>query len=82
VFWSRVYSIIEVKVSAADANTAILAAQMDSYVGHIFAEQVDRLFINTLVLSGRKLQISRYDRSGVVDLENTIDIDEVCQYKL
>jgi hypothetical protein len=51
--------------------------QLKYYVGKIFAEQVDRLFVNAVRLRGWELQMYRFDRSGVVCMNQKIDIHEV-----
>ncbi|EKM83209.1 hypothetical protein AGABI1DRAFT_104925 [Agaricus bisporus var. burnettii JB137-S8] len=49
MFWSRTVSVLEFKKPPA-------LEELDIYVTHIFAEQVDRLFVNTLTLKGCELQ--------------------------
>jgi hypothetical protein len=51
--------------------------QLKYYVGKIFAEQVDRLFVNAVTLRGWELQAYRFDRSGVVCMNQKINIHEV-----
>ncbi|XP_006458684.1 hypothetical protein AGABI2DRAFT_176932 [Agaricus bisporus var. bisporus H97] len=49
IFWSRTVSVLEFKKPPA-------LEELDIYVTYIFAEQVDRLFVNTLTLKGCELQ--------------------------
>ncbi|KAF7777865.1 hypothetical protein Agabi119p4_3937 [Agaricus bisporus var. burnettii] len=67
IFWSRTVSVLEFKKPPA-------LEELDIYVTYIFAEQVDRLFVNTLTLKGCELQVYRFDRSGLVCMQDAINI--------
>ncbi|KAF7777867.1 hypothetical protein Agabi119p4_3939 [Agaricus bisporus var. burnettii] len=58
--WSRIFSVLEVKRRPMSED---LDTQLSTYVSHIFAEQVDRLFVNAVTLGGWELQVYRFDRS-------------------
>ncbi|EKM83212.1 hypothetical protein AGABI1DRAFT_89790 [Agaricus bisporus var. burnettii JB137-S8] len=51
--WSRIFSVLEVKRRPMSED---LDTQLSTYVSHIFAEQVDRLFVNAMTLGGWELQ--------------------------
>ena len=52
-------------------------SKLGTYIGHIFAEQADRLFVNAVTLRGWELQVYRFDRSGVVCMQEKVNVHEV-----
>ncbi|EKM83214.1 hypothetical protein AGABI1DRAFT_104928 [Agaricus bisporus var. burnettii JB137-S8] len=74
VCWSRVFAMLEIKNQRVESE--VTGAQFRTYVSHIFAEQVDRLFVYALKMEGCELQVYRFDRSGVVCMQDKINIHE------
>ncbi|KAF7777686.1 hypothetical protein Agabi119p4_3758 [Agaricus bisporus var. burnettii] len=74
VCWSRVFAMLEIKNQRVESE--VTGTQLGTYMSHIFAEQVDRLFVNALKMKGCELQVYRFDRSGFVCMQDKINIHE------
>ncbi|XP_006458689.1 hypothetical protein AGABI2DRAFT_115720 [Agaricus bisporus var. bisporus H97] len=65
-----------IRIEDQPVESEVTGAQLGTYVSHIFAEQVDRLFVNALKMKGCELQVYRFDRSGVICMQDKINIHE------